>query len=41
LNDKETTNQFDALNYHDNAEMFLIVEMWHPTFVYGAKFHPK
>lgn len=39
MEDKETENS-DRLNYQDNDRLFFICELYHPSFVYGAKLHP-
>jgi WD40 repeat protein len=40
LSDKETENS-DRFNYQDNDRLFFITEIYHPSFVYGVKLHPK
>lgn len=40
LTDKETENS-DRFNYQDNDRLFFITEIYHPSFVYGAKLHPR
>lgn len=40
LTDKETENS-DRFNYQDNDRLFFIAEIYHPSFVYGAKIHPR
>ena len=37
--DKETEHS-DRLNPQDNDHLFAITELYHPSFVYGAKIHP-
>lgn len=37
--DKETEHS-DRLNPMDNDHLFRITELYHPSFVYGAKIHP-
>ena len=39
MNDKETEHS-DRLNSMVNDVLFKITEMYHPSFVYGAKIHP-
>jgi WD40 repeat protein len=40
LSDKETENS-DRFNYQDNDRLFFLTEIYHPSFVYGAKIHPR
>jgi WD40 repeat protein len=40
LSDKETENS-DRYNYQDNDRLFFVTEIYHPSFVYGAKIHPR
>lgn len=39
LNDRELENS-DRFNYHDNDRLFFVVELHHPSFVYGAQIAP-
>mmetsp|Transcript_11084 Transcript_11084/g.18565 ORF Transcript_11084/g.18565 Transcript_11084/m.18565 type:complete len:571 (-) Transcript_11084:750-2462(-) len=36
----KNTEHNDRLNYQENDRLFFITEIYHPGFVYGAKFHP-
>lgn len=40
MEDKETTHN-ERLNYQENDSLFFICELYHPSFVYGAKLHPE
>ena len=40
LQDREQEHG-DSLNYHNNDHLYFVAEMYHPTFVYGARLHPK
>lgn len=35
------TNNPDAHNHIDNDDLFFVIELYHPSFVYGAKIHPQ
>ena len=39
MGDKQTEHS-DRLNYQDNDAYFFVSELYHPSFVYGAKIHP-
>ena len=39
LENKETESS-DRFNYQVNDRFFFITELYHPSFVYGAKIHP-
>lgn len=36
----ERANSNEALNYTENDSLFFLTQLMHPSFVYGAKFHP-
>jgi WD40 repeat protein len=38
--DSDGIGHADKLNYQGNDEHFFVCELYHPSFVYGAKLHP-
>lgn len=39
--DSDGIGAADRLNYQGNDEHFFVCELYHPSFVYGAKLHPS
>lgn len=40
LTNKEQANEKECLNFTENDNIFFLIQLMHPTFVYGAKFYP-
>jgi jouberin len=40
LSEMESKNPKERITYTENDELFFWTQLMHPSFVYGAKFHP-
>lgn len=38
--DSDGVSHTEKLNYQENDELFFVCELYHPSFVYGARLHP-